>query len=313
MSHRFWEVSVGIYETKTNIDLFTQREPDWQTVHQWLTLLNGLTAEYLQLYANKQILLTVTYLRQQDGYYIKYQSFSEDEPDIFVSSPITQHVLTHLLQLDQVTQIVQFIYEHYSLPPMYQWYPAPRQTFDLEELAIEWHYNNAEIEWIERPYEMVKYTLYRGIEEPQVFYTSQDWQDMLLSLDASPEQHLATICVLSEKDLAAMYSQLLILLTSTRMDERWVSARFLGQAHEERALPVILAMLSENIHIQASDEDGWAFFWRFYAPKLLRHWQTEPITHALYESLQTWFQSEKAPPKERLSPRPRVALFQFRQ
>jgi Barstar (barnase inhibitor) len=292
LSRRYWEASIGMREAENPIDLIYQREPDWQMVHLWLTHLNGLTAEFLQLHAKKQISITVTYLYQQSGYYIKYQALSEERPMALLSSPTEQNVLTHLLQRDEVTQFVRYIYEHYTLPPMHPWYPAPWKDLDLEELAIEWYYNNAEKEWIERPYEMVKYTIYRGVEEQQIFYTFQDWQEILEKSDASQDLRLAAICVLSEENLAATYDQLLTFLVSPQMEERWMSARFLGQAYEERALPVILAMLNENREIQASDEDGWTFFWRFYAPKLLRHWQIESVTHALYESLQTWFESE---------------------
>jgi hypothetical protein len=72
-----------------------------------------------------------------------------------------------------------------------------------------------------------------------------------------------------------------------------ISARFLGQVHDQRAMPVIVEMLTEDIQIHANhDNDQWAFYWRCYAPKLLRQWQTEPVLHALYHALKIWREAE---------------------
>jgi hypothetical protein len=119
------------------------------------------------------------------------------------------------------------------------------------------------------------------------------WQQTVVDKNVLSADRLTALCVVGMSSIGDSYHFLLPFLKSTNIKERWISARFLGFMKEEQALPVLVAMLTENIPIQNNQEsDAWFDLWRLYAPKLLRYWQAPLVLAALKNALEVWVRNE---------------------
>ena len=210
--------------------------------------------------------------------------------------PLSTHP-TRLLSLSEVIPIVHYFYEHEDVPADSQWYVPKMNGNDLDELFIHWYYNDTEVEFIERPYEMVHTMIYEGmkmaIAQQQKLLSIKDWQMVSQQQEITHDQYLASLCVLGMRNDPAISERFLALLNSQNWQERWVSAHFLGLRHDERALPTLLMMLTEELLPPFDGHgDNWCHYWRKYARKLLRTWQAPEVLHALYQALQFWIATE---------------------
>src|SRR5262249_28943231 len=151
------------------------------------------------------------------------------------------------------SQIVHEIYVDEQLPQAVEWGSLPRQEArQFEEQVLILHYTDEEELFVEWPYEMMQETILEGMQElfaqENRLLTVQDWRTLLRHREAemTRAQRFAALCVLSRVDVSDIADRLLRGLESPDMQESWVSARLLGGAHDERALPVLISMLTEN-------------------------------------------------------------------
>lgn len=295
-----WYASLGMRQDTGPAYLQREIDPTWDTFPPLLERLDGLTVEYFELNRENHVSLTVTYLRQYAGYYMKYYTIAESaytEARLLLSSPIKHNLPTQILSLAEVLPIVQYFYEHGDILASSQWYVPSMNENDLDELFIHWYYHDEEIEFVERPGEMVHTMIYEGmavgVDQEQKLLSIKDWQTLSLQQDIAHDQYLTALCVLGVERDPTLYERFLALLDSRNRQERWVSAHFLGLKHDERALPVLIMILTEELLLPYDAPGGdWTYNWREYAPKLLRTWQTPAVLHALYHALQSWIAAE---------------------
>lgn len=91
-------------------------------------------------------------------------------------------------------------------------------------------------------------------------------------------------------------------LESTNPLERWASAIGLGRVHEERALPVLLTILTEFLPPDAPYASSPYYRgWRFSVPEILQSWGeprfVPPLRHALQQAVRV--EQALTPPKPR--------------
>jgi hypothetical protein len=295
-----WYASIGMRQETGPTYLLLKVDPTWYVIPPLLERLDGLTVEYFELNRENHVSLTVTYLRQYAGYYMKYYTIAESaytEARLLLSSPIKHNLPTQILSLAEVLPIVQYFYEHGDILASSQWYVPSMNENDLDELFIHWYYHDEEIEFVERPGEMVHTMIYEGmavgVDQEQKLLSIKDWQTLSLQQDIAHDQYLTALCVLGLEHDPTLYERFLALLDSRNRQERWVSAHFLGLKHDERALPVLIMMLTEELLLPYDAPSGdWTYNWREYAPKLLRTRQTPAVLHALYHALQSWIAAE---------------------
>src|SRR5207302_1344501 len=124
-------------------------------------------------------------------------------------------------------------------------------------------------------------------------FSLQYWQDVLAQPDVPLSRRLAALCVVGFSDLPEAPALLRPFLHSPVKQERWVSARFLGMWQDEESLPILLSMLTDELPMTAQESNNyWYESWRWYAPRLLRKWQTPEVGTQLRNSLAVWSQAE---------------------
>ncbi len=112
------------------------------------------------------------------------------------------------------------------------------------------------------------------------------------------EDVLLAIFAIGYMDTPFAHEQLVPFLQSSQPKERWASAFCLGKMRDERALPILISMLTEFLppHVQYIAEDHLEWFyedWRPVIADLLGEWGRPALAPAFVEALKELWRQEQ--------------------
>ncbi len=128
---------------------------------------------------------------------------------------------------------------------------------------------------------------------------------MRVLAEGKDEDRLLAICCIGESNLPQARTLLLPFLQSVDPKERWLSALYLGGRKEQRALPVLITMLTEYVPSEAvptPTDMAWFDHYRGNVVSTLRLWEDASLVVAFRRALATSVNAEQYLPDHR-SPR----------
>ena len=287
-----WEMQFGFREQYVRGII----NASWPEIMRYLEYLDGLTAEICTIFREDIGTMTVQYLRKTEEYYVEYNA---QNPRLScMASPSSDTSFPAGFSFSQARQIMEEFFMSGHCSASIQWltletYYDPGET--LEHLS----YLNDEEEFIEGRESTIRETIIQGIlqaplDRGNAF--SDSWKNVLLDQNMPISQRVTALCVIGSSPLPEKAAFFLPFFESTAKKERWVSAVFLGMMGNERVIPMLLSMLTDELPILVkeswSQQEHWYEDWRPSAPRLLRKWQTAEVLAGLQHALAQWIQAE---------------------
>jgi hypothetical protein len=275
--------------------------PFWESVHQYLTYLDGLTAEDCTLSREDIGSMTITYNKHDKSYWITYQAPGQQEL-MLGSQEHSPSLPSSGVPFALASQVLETFFVHGERSSTVYWHELSHEDqHTLSRMYRSWYYRNQEEFFLEATgrwaFETIGEGLVEAVYHGEPAFSLAYWQESLSLPNTPLLRRLTALCLISFSNLPETAELLRPFLYSSVKQERWVSARFFGMERDEDALPILLSMLTDELPIvgRTSGEgldDHWYDGWRYYALRLLRKWQTPEVEKRLQDSLAVWVQAE---------------------
>jgi hypothetical protein len=295
-----WMMAIGFH----NRTLLTSIDPSWSLILQYMTYLGGVTAELCSLYREDVGHMTIHYLRRTGEYYIQYDVSS---PNVSLMASTEENAtFPTAVSFDLASSILETFFVDGERLSTISWsnlsdVSSDRRVAMLERLS----YYDGEEEFLELGEGMVRDIVAQGMTD----YLRKDgdgldafsieyWQKILEKQISSSLERQTALCILGLGRLSDALLRILFFSNDSMKQECWISARFLGAMKDERAIPMLVDMLIDELPVSTKQSNlqaegpSWYDSWRFYAPKLLRYWQTTDILLSLRHALEVWLQAK---------------------
>lgn len=304
-----WDLWYGLDGGVVVGDLYS---PPWPFIQHALSRLDGVTVDKCSIHHPKAGELDIMTVRS-GGYCLTYSFDPHAVPaapiplDPHASYPESIMAMTYLLPTPETSAMETFATLLQTVAAFIRTGGVMTET-PWRRLTIPGDYFDANgfeddedifLEWDEN---QVQCLIMNGMER----HPDDGWQDadipawVRLLRQGDLQDRLSALCVIGRSQLSRRRALLLPFLESPWTAERWVSARFLAPLHEEKALPVLLQMLTEEVPLSplspGEERDEWYDNWRVYGPRLLRGWQHPDIIPALTRALHLNLETESYAP-----------------